>query len=80
MAELLRFNDDCDFGRVDRLQVNMNARVATICPQRAEIITESFMRTEGEPVVVRRAKAFADILDKMSVYVERDSLITELVL
>jgi len=78
MTGLLSFipaNDDCDFDRISRLQGNMNARIPTICPERAEIITESFMRTDGEPIVIRRAKAFADILDKMTVYIEPDSLI-----
>jgi len=78
MVDLLSFrpaNDDCDFGRINQLQGRMNARTPTICPERAEIITESFKRTEGEPIVIRRAKAFADILDKMTVYIEPDSLI-----
>ncbi|MCL2472432.1 MAG: formate C-acetyltransferase/glycerol dehydratase family glycyl radical enzyme, partial [Treponema sp.] len=78
MTELLRFkpeNQDCDFRRIEKLQARMNARQASICPERAEIITESFKRSEGEPIVVRRAKAFADILKKMSVYIEPGMLI-----
>jgi len=78
MTELLRFqpvSDDCDFDRVARLQSRMNARIPTICPERAEIITDCFKRTEGEPIVVRRAKAFAEILDQMTVYIEPDALI-----
>ena len=78
MTDLLRFkptNDDCDFERITRLQSNMNARVPTICSQRAEIITASFAETEGEPIVVRRAKAFAKILNQMTVYIHPDSLI-----
>jgi len=78
MTGLLRFkpsNDDCDFERIGKLQKRMNARIPTICPERAEIITDCFIRTEGEPIVIRRAKAFADILDKMTVYIEPDSLI-----
>jgi len=78
MAGLLGFiptNDDCDFERIDRLQMQMNARVPSICPERAELITDSFMRTEGEPIVIRRAKAFAEILDGMTVYIEPNSLI-----
>ena len=78
MTDLLRFkptNDDCDFARIARLQERMNARVPTICPERAEIITDSFSKTEGEPIVIRRAKAFAEILDRMTVYIEPDLLI-----
>ncbi|MCL2129249.1 MAG: formate C-acetyltransferase/glycerol dehydratase family glycyl radical enzyme [Treponema sp.] len=78
MTEYLSFkpkNQDCDFQRIAELQSRMNTRVPTICPERAEIITESFRQTEGEPIVIRRAKAFAEILSRMKVYVEPGMLI-----
>lgn len=78
MDELLDFkpiNEDCDFDRIKRVQRKMYQRKATICPQRAEIITNSFKQSEGEPIVIRRAKAFADILDQMTIYIEPDMLI-----
>jgi formate C-acetyltransferase len=53
----------------------MSARVPTLCPERAEIITASYRKTESEPIVLRRAKAFAEILANMTVYIEPDSLI-----
>ena len=68
-------SDQFDISRIGRLQERMNARVPTICPERAEIITESFKQTEGEPIVIRRAKAFEAILEQMTVYIEPDSLI-----
>ncbi|MCL2663763.1 MAG: formate C-acetyltransferase/glycerol dehydratase family glycyl radical enzyme [Oscillospiraceae bacterium] len=68
-------NDDCNFDRIGQLQKRMSARIPTICPERAEIITESFRCTEGEPIVLRRAKAFAKILKQMTVYVEPNALI-----
>ena len=64
-----------DLKRIAELQEGMNARIPTICPQRAEILTGSFMQTEGEPIVIRRAKAFAEILSRMSVYIENGMLI-----
>ncbi len=76
--ELLSFvpkTDDCDFERIDRAQQYMNDRRATICPERAEIITEVYKNTEGEPQLIRRAKAFAEILSRMSIYIESDMLI-----
>jgi len=78
MTDFLSFkplNNDCDFTRIDRAQSKMNARIPTICAQRAEIITEAFKRTEGEAIVVRRAKAYDSILEKMSIYIEDDMLI-----
>ncbi len=68
-------NDDCDFERIDRLQHRMEHRTPTICPERAEIITKSYQETEGEPIVIRRAKALDEILSSMTIYIEPDSLI-----
>jgi len=78
MIEMLRFkpaNNDCDFERIVKLQSRMNARIPVICPQRAEILTNSFKQTEGQPIVIRRAKAFAEILNHMNVYIEPGMLI-----
>lgn len=78
MIDFLSFKpetNDCDFRRIDRLQNRMNHRIPTICPERAEIVTESFMKTEGEPIVIRRAKAFDAVLSGMSLYIEKDALI-----
>ncbi len=78
MYGLLSFqvkNDDCDFERIERVRDKMYHRVATICPQRAEIITESFKKNEGDPIVIKRAKAFYDILEKMDIYIEPDMII-----
>ncbi|ALR74836.1 glycyl radical protein [[Enterobacter] lignolyticus] len=78
MNGLLSFtptNDDCDFARIARKQDQMFHRVATLCPERAEIITDSFKRSEGKSIVLRRALALADILDKMTIYIEPEMLI-----
>ncbi|MDY7030735.1 MAG: pyruvate formate lyase family protein [Thermodesulfobacteriota bacterium] len=41
-----------------------------LCIERARLITESFKETEGESMVIRRAKALARILDKMTIYIQ----------
>ena len=78
MNELLSIvpqNNDCDFERIDCMQQRMEHRTPTICPERAEIITKVYQQTEGEPIVMRRAKAFEAILSQMTVYIEPESLI-----
>ena len=78
MNGLLSFkptNNDCDFARIAKKQDQMFHRVATLCPERAEIITDSFKRSEGKSIVIRRALALADILEKMTIYIEPDMLI-----
>ncbi len=64
-----------DNKRIDRLQQKMNNREPWICPERAEIITRSFKENEGKPIVVRRALAFKEILENMTIYIEDDSII-----
>lgn len=43
--------------------------------QRAELLTESYKETEGQPMPLRRAKALANILEKMTVYMRPGELI-----
>ena len=73
--EFVPRNDDIDLARVRRLQQVMEKRTACICSERAVLITESFRTTEGEDYVLRKAKAFAHILENMTIYIQDDSLI-----
>ena len=78
MSEFLSFkpqNDDCDFERISRAQKKMNDRVPTICTERALLVTEVYEKTEGQPIVLRRAKAFDKVLSEMTIYIEDDMLI-----
>jgi len=42
---------------------------------RTRHFTESWKSTEGEPLTLRRAKAFANALDKMPIFIRPDELI-----
>ena len=68
-------NNECDFKRIEKLQDRMYHRKATLCVERAEIYTEVFKETEGESMILRKAKAFKKTLENMTVYIEPDSLI-----
>ncbi|RJR33101.1 MAG: hypothetical protein C4576_28625 [Desulfobacteraceae bacterium] len=43
-----------------------------ICLERARLLTESYRETEGQSMVLRRAKALAHILDNMTIYIQDD--------
>ncbi|WP_312426855.1 glycyl radical protein [Lacrimispora sp.] len=73
--EFIPENEDIDLMRIKRLQQKMEKRTASICSERAVLITESFKETEGEDYVLRKAKAFTHILKYMTIYLEEDSLI-----
>lgn len=46
-----------------------------ICVERARIVTQSYKDTEGEPMVIRRAKAMKKLLTEMSIFIQEDQLI-----
>ena len=48
---------------IPKLVENLYAKMPEIESARAILITESYRQTENEPMVIRRAKAFAHILD-----------------
>jgi formate C-acetyltransferase/4-hydroxyphenylacetate decarboxylase large subunit len=47
----------------------------TICPERAIYFTESIKRTEGEPIVLRRAKGLKYVLKKITPVIREGELI-----
>jgi len=61
--------------RIARLRKKLMAANPEICPERAQIFTESMKKTEGEPIVLRRAKGFYEVLANMSLFVDEDELI-----
>lgn len=47
----------------------------TLDLERARLVTESYRQTENEPMVIRRAKALAHILNNMTIYIRPDEMI-----
>jgi len=46
-----------------------------LCLERARLLTQSFKQTEGEPMIMRKAKALAHILRDMTIYIDEGQLI-----
>ncbi|HIC8864477.1 TPA: formate C-acetyltransferase [Klebsiella variicola] len=61
--------------RTQRLKVSLFAQLREISLERALLYTASHRQTEGEPVIIRRAKATAWILDKVMISIREDELI-----
>ncbi|MBP5153065.1 MAG: pyruvate formate lyase family protein, partial [Lachnospiraceae bacterium] len=62
-------------GRIDRLVKNLFLKMPEIESARALLLTESYKATEGEPIVMRRAKAFAHILKNIPIIIRDEELI-----
>ncbi len=59
-------------GKVERLKEesrNPYRQEVKLCIERARFITEGYKATEGEPMVLRRAKAMAHYLDYRTIYI-----------
>ena len=51
--------------RIQKLVDALYEHMPVIESARAKLITESYKETEGDPIITRRAKAFAHILHKL---------------
>lgn len=61
--------------RIGKLVSDLYAKIPEIEAARAELITESYRETEGQPIVIRRAKAFAHILRYIPIIIRPGELI-----
>lgn len=61
--------------RIQRLKEALFANPREISLERAVLYTESYRQSEGEPVIIRRAKATAHILDRVNISIRDDELI-----
>ena len=61
--------------RITRLVDHLYAKMPEIESARAKLITESYKATEGEPIVLRRAKAFNHILKNIPIIIRPEELI-----
>ena len=61
--------------RIQRLIDHLYANMPVIEANRAVILTESYKATEDEPIIMRRAKAFYAICEKLPIIIRPDELI-----
>ena len=61
--------------RTDLLREDILDTAPAVCPERARLITESYRQTEGQPSILRKARAFAAILEGMTVCIRRGELV-----
>lgn len=55
--------------RIDKLKADLFKLPPQIEADRAVLLTESYKATEGEPIIMRRAKAFEHILDNIPIII-----------
>ena len=72
-----KFNTDptAKSERISRLVENLYRKMPEIEPDRAVLLTKSYRETEGEPIIMRRAKAFAHILAHIPITIREEELV-----
>ena len=61
--------------RITRLVENLFKKMPEVEAARAVLLTESYKQTEDEPMITRRGKAFAHILDNIPIIIRDEELI-----
>ena len=61
--------------RIDRLKENLFRKMPEIEADRAVLLTESYQKTEGLPIIERRAKAFKNICENIPIIIRDEELI-----
>lgn len=61
--------------RAHRLRERLMNTVPRLDAERAVLVTQSYQETEGEPSVIRRAKALEKILNEMTIFIADDELV-----
>ena len=61
--------------RIRRLVEHLYAKMPEIEASRALLLTESYLETEEQPMVMRRALAFAHILDNIPIIIRPEELV-----
>ena len=62
-------------GRIKRLVEHLYAKTPEIESARAVLLTDSYKQTEHEPLIIRRAKAFAHVLENIPITIRPDELV-----
>ena len=77
--EMIKDFEEETFGgctpRIRQARQRSLATKPSICLEKAAIMTEVFMKNEGDPLVIRRAKAFREACKRKTIFIQDDELI-----
>jgi pyruvate formate-lyase/glycerol dehydratase family glycyl radical enzyme len=60
---------------MEELMKNIRREHFPLCVQKAQLITKIYQQTEGEPEILRQAKAFAHVLENIPIWIDEEELI-----
>ncbi|MFX1452404.1 MAG: pyruvate formate lyase family protein, partial [Promethearchaeota archaeon] len=69
------FSDKKAQSRTKKMKERILNERHEICIERARLLTESYKKTEGEHPYIRFSKAFKNVLENMTIFIQNDELI-----
>ena len=54
--------------RIQKLRERLQVEKYPLSIEKIRLVTETFRQTEGEPQILRRAKALANVLDHITIF------------
>jgi formate C-acetyltransferase len=60
---------------MEELMKKVRREYFPLCVQKAQLITEIYQQTEGEPEILRQAKAFAHVLENIPIWIDEEEFI-----
>ncbi len=69
------FSDEQSQSRSKKMKERILNEKHRICIERARLLTESYKKTEGEHPYIRFSKAFKNVLENMTIFIQDDELI-----
>ncbi len=62
--------------RMEKFREDVLNKKPYICAERAMLITETYQKHKNQPSVMKRALSLKNILEKMSIYIEDETLLS----
>lgn len=73
--ECYKLSEKREGERINRLQQKIRREKFPLCLEKARLITESYRQTEGEPEIIRAAKAWAHLLENFPIFIGEEEYI-----
>lgn len=61
--------------RIEKLKEAIRPKKYPFCTEKVHLYTEAYKEAEGEPLIIRRAKGVANVLDNITIFIEDGELI-----
>ena len=66
---------DAAKARIEKLKSESVNAKQYVCVERARYLTEAYIKNQSDPMILRRAKAIRNVLEKITLFIEEGQLL-----